>query len=144
MDNAAWRVYCLMSDAELECGQTWEAFLFAARNKLSNCTFVIDRNSIQIDGTTEDIMPLEPIAAKLKAFNLNVERCVGNSIKDFIAAIGRARYVTDKPTAIIADTIPGFGVKFMEGDYKWHGKTLSPGKEACEAIKNIRAGKNNQ
>lgn len=138
MDHAKWRIYCLMSDAELECGQTWEAFLFAARNRLYNCTFVIDRNNIQIDGNTEEIMPLEPLTAKFEAYNLNVERCAGNSIQDFVMAIERAQGVSEKPTVIIADTVPGYGVKFMEHDYKWHGRTPAPGVEANEAIKELR------
>ncbi len=122
MDGSPWRVYCVMSDGELDEGQTWEAMLFAGRNKLSNCTFIIDRNNIQIDGRTEEIMPLEPLAAKFEAFNMNVIHCAGNSISDFITAIERAHGVSEKPTVIIADTVPGYGVNFMENDYRWHGK----------------------
>ena len=138
MDRAPWRVYCVMSDGELAAGQTWEAMLFAGRNKLYNCTFIIDRNNIQIDGTTEDIMPLEPLTAKFEAFNMNVERCAGNSIRDFVTAIERAHGVSEKPTVIIADTIPGYGVQFMEHDFLWHGKAPAPGLEANEAIHQLR------
>ncbi len=121
MDKSPWRVYCAMSDGELECGQTWEAMLFAGRNHLYNCTFIIDRNNIQIDGTTEDIMPLEPLADKFRAFGLHVEECAGNDIADFVKAVERAHGVSEKPTVIIAQTIPGKGVGFMEYDYRWHG-----------------------
>jgi len=127
-----------MSDGELEAGQTWEAMLFAGRNKLYNCTFIIDRNNIQIDGTTEEIMPLEPLTAKFESFNLNVVRCAGNSIRDFVTAIERAHGVSEKPTVIIADTIPGYGVEYMEHDFLWHGKPPAPGTEAQHAINQLR------
>lgn len=138
MDRSPWRVYCVMSDGELAAGQTWEAMLFAGRNHLYNLTFIIDRNNIQIDGTTEEIMPLEPLATKFEAFNMNVERCAGNSIRDFVTAIERAHGVSEKPTVIIADTIPGWGVEFMEHDFLWHGKPPSPGDEAHLAINQLR------
>ncbi|MEK9130828.1 MAG: transketolase, partial [Patescibacteria group bacterium] len=121
MDGAPWRVYCVMSDGELECGITWEAMLFASRNHLYNCTFIIDRNNIQIDGTTEEIMPLEPLADKFRAFGLHVEECAGNDIGDFVEAVKRAHAISEKSTVIIANTIPGKGVDFMEYDFKWHG-----------------------
>ncbi|MBI4256507.1 transketolase [Candidatus Uhrbacteria bacterium] len=138
LDHKPWRVYCVMSDGELEAGQTWEAMLFAGSNKLYNCTFIIDRNNIQIDGTTEEIMPLEPLTAKFESFNLNVVRCAGNSIRDFVTAIERAHGVCEKPTVIIADTIPGYGVTYMEHDFLWHGKPPSPGEEAKLAINQLR------
>lgn len=138
LDRSPWRVYCAMSDGELEAGITWEALLFAARNKLYNCTFIIDRNNIQIDGNTEEIMPLEPLADKFRAFGLNVETCAGNDIRDFVTAIERAHAVTEKPTVIIAETIPGYGVEFMEYDFKWHGMPPKAGKESMDAITEIR------
>jgi transketolase len=138
LDRKPWRVYCLMSDGELEAGITWEALLFAARNKLYNCTFIIDRNNIQIDGPTEEVMPLEPLAEKFAAFGLNVERCAGNSIRDFVTAVERAHGVSEKPTVIIADTIPGYGVDYMEYNFEWHGKPPKPREEATSAVKQIR------
>ncbi|MBI4591893.1 transketolase [Candidatus Uhrbacteria bacterium] len=138
LDRSPWRVYCVMSDGELEAGQTWEAMLFAGRNKLYNCTFIIDRNNIQIDGTTEEIMPLESLAAKFESFNLNVVRCAGNSIRDFVTAVERAHGVSEKPTVIIADTIPGYGVPYMEHDYLWHGKPPAQGNESLQAIHDLR------
>jgi len=139
LDRAPWRVYCVMSDGELECGQTWEAMLFAGRNKLYNCTFIIDRNNIQIDGQTEEIMPLEPLQEKFEAFNLNVIRCAGNSIRDFVSAVEHAHGISEKPTVIIADTVPGYGVDFMEYDFLWHGKppTFKEGKEALEWLRTL-------
>lgn len=138
MDGAPWRVYCVMSDGELECGITWEAMLFAARNKLFNCTFIIDRNNIQIDGVTEEIMPLEPLADKFTAFGLHVIPCAGNDLRDFVTAIARAHAVSEKPSVIIADTIPGKGVDFMEYDFRWHGIPPKAGTEADNALKQLR------
>lgn len=138
MDRAPWRVYCVMSDGELEAGQTWEAMLFAGRNRLYNCTFIIDRNNIQIDGNTEDVMPLEPLADKFESFNINVIRCAGNSIRDFLTAVQQAHGVSEKPSVIIADTIPGYGVDFMEYDYTWHGKPPKPGQESRLALEQLR------
>lgn len=139
LDRAKWRVYCVMSDGELEAGQTWEAMLFAGRNKLYNCTFIIDRNNIQIDGPTEEIMPLEPLVQKFEAFGLNVIRCAGNSIPDFVNAVEQAHAMCEKATVIIADTIPGYGVDFMEHDFLWHGKppTFTEGKEALNWLRTL-------
>ena len=138
MDGAPWRVYCVMSDGELEAGITWEAMLFAGRNRLYNCTFIIDRNNIQIDGPTEEIMPLEPLAEKFEAFNLNVIRCAGNDIRDFVTAIERAHAMSEKASVIIADTIPGRGVDFMEYNFEWHGKPPARGEEAQHALAQLR------
>jgi len=139
MDKAPWRVYCLMSDGELQAGQTWEAMLFAARNKLYNCTFIIDRNNIQIDGTTEEVMPLEPLQEKFEAFGLQVLRCAGNDIREFVQVVAHAQGISEKPTVIIADTIPGYGVDFMEYDFSWHGKIPASGAESKRAIQQIRS-----
>lgn len=137
MDEAKWRVYCVMSDGELQEGQTWEALLFASKHKLSNCTFIIDRNNIQIEGHTEVVMPLEPLADKFTAFNLHVEECAGNDIRDFVNAVERAQGISEKPTVIIAHTVPGKGVDFMENKFEWHGKT-PVGAEARKALAEIR------
>jgi transketolase len=139
LDKKPWRVYCLMSDGELQAGQTWEALLFAARNKLYNCTFIIDRNNIQIDGTTEEVMPLEPLADKFESFGMHVIRCAGNSINDFVDAVEHAQGITEKPTVILADTVPGYGVDYMEYDFTWHGKPPAPGKESRTAIEQVRS-----
>lgn len=137
MDQAKWRVYCIMSDGELQEGQTWEALLFAAKYKLSNCTFIIDRNNIQIEGYTELVMPLEPLAEKFAAFGLHVEECAGNDIRDFVNAVERAKAISEKPTVIIAHTVPGKGIDFMENKFEWHGKT-PVGSEARKALAELR------
>ncbi len=115
-------VFCLMSDGELEEGNTWEAIMFAGKYKLRNLIAIIDRNNIQIDGNTEDIMPLEPLADKWKAFNWHVEEINGHNFEEISDAITRAKTIFEKPTVIIAHTIPGKGVKEFERDYHWHGK----------------------
>ena len=131
-------VYCLMSDGEQEEGNTWEAAMFAGKYKLSNLTAVLDRNNIQIDGMTEDVMPLEPLADKYRAFNWHVLEVNGNGIPAFIAAVDEAKAIYEKPTLIIAHTIPGKGVPEIEFDYHWHGKP--PTKEEGERfLKEIRS-----
>ncbi len=122
MDKKLNQVYCIMSDGEQEAGQTWEAALFAGKNKLRNLTAIIDRNNIQISGHTEEIMPLEPLAEKYRAFNWQVLEIDGNNIQQIIDACNEAKTIYEKPTVIIAHNIPGKGVSFMENDYLWHGK----------------------
>lgn len=127
MDKKKFRVYCLMSDGEQEAGNTWEAVMFAGKYKLHNLTAVIDRNNIQIDGMTEDIMPLESLRAKYEAFNWHVLEVNGHNIEQFVDAVEEAKSIFEKPTVIIAHTIPGRGVPEIEFDYAWHGKP--PNKE---------------
>ena len=122
MDKKKNKVYCLMSDGEQEAGQTWEAAMFAGKNKLRNLTAFIDRNNIQIDGHTEDIMPLEPLADKYRSFNWHVIEIDANNIKAVIDACHEAATIYEKPTLIMAHNIPGKGVSFMENDHLWHGK----------------------
>lgn len=137
MDSKKYRVYGIFSDGEHNEGQTWEAIMFAGKNKLNNLTAIIDRNNIQIDGSTEDIMPLEPFADKYRAFNWHVIEIDGNNIREIVEACEQAKRITEKPTCIIAHTIPGRGVDFMEKDYRWHG--IPPNKEqAKEALRNLR------
>ena len=123
MDKRKFRVYCLMSDGEQDAGNTWESAMFAGKNKLHNLTAVMDRNNIQIDGMTEEIMPLESIRAKYEAFNWHVIEANGNNIAEFINAIEQAKAIFEKPTIIIAHNIPGKGVPEIEFDFNWHGKT---------------------
>jgi len=130
LDKKNYYVYCLTSDGEHDEGNTWEAVMFAAKNKLNNLIQIIDRNYIQIDGRTENIMPLDPLKEKYESFNWNTIGIDGNDIKSFVNAIESAKLVIDKPTIIIANTIPGKGVSFMENDYHWHGKP--PNKEEAE------------
>lgn len=130
MDGKKFRTYCLMSDGEQDAGNIWESALFAGANKLSNLTAVIDRNNIQINGMTENVMPLENLAKKYEAFNWHVIEVDGHNIERFCDAVDEARAIYEKPTVIIAHTIPGKGVKEIEFDYKWHGKP--PTKEEAK------------
>lgn len=120
------RIYCIMGDGEQDEGNVWEAFMFAGKYKLANLTAIIDRNNIQIDGYTETIMPLEPLADKYRAFGWHVLEVDGHNIPQFIAACEEAKAIYEKPTVIIAHTIPGKGIREIERDYRWHGKPPSP------------------
>lgn len=130
IDGKKFRVYCVMSDAEQQAGNTWEAAMFAADNHLSNLTAVIDRNNIQINGMTEQVMPLEPLRAKYEAFNWQVIEVNGHDIEEFADAVDKAKSIYERPAVIIAHTIPGRGVPEIEFDYEWHGKP--PKKEEAE------------
>ena len=138
MDGKKNRVYCLMSDGEQNAGNIWEAALWAGKYKLHNLTAIIDRNNIQIDGMTEDIMPLEPLADKYRAFNWHVIEVDGHNMEEIIDAVDHAKAIVEKPTLIIAHTIPGKGVPEIEYDYKWHGKPPSK-EEAEQFLKVIRS-----
>jgi transketolase len=137
MDKSDWRTYCLMSDAEQQCGQTWEAVMFASKYKLDNLTAVIDRNNIQISGLTDDVMPLGDLSAKYESFGWNAINIDGNNISEFIGACEKAKSVSGKPTVIVARTIPGKGVDFMENNFEWHGK-IPNRDEASEALRELR------
>lgn len=135
------RIYCLMSDGELESGQIWEAAMLAGKNKLSNLVGVIDRNNIQIDGYTETVMPLEPLAEKWRAWNWHVIEIDGHNIEEIAEAFEAARGVFEKPTVIIAHTIAGKGVPEFERDYRWHGYDPNPKtakEDYTKAIKELR------
>lgn len=137
MDKKEWRIYCVMSDAEQQCGQTWEAVMFASKYKLDNLTAIIDRNNIQISGLTKDVMPVGDLSAKYESFSWNAINIDGNNIGEFIEACEKAKSVLGKPTVIVARTIPGKGIDFMEGKFEWHGKT--PDREEAEkALKELR------
>ena len=137
MDSRKFRVYCLTSDGEHEEGNHWEGVMFCGKYKLSNLTQIVDRNNIQIDGFTEEVMPLEPLADKYKAFNWHVIDIDGNNMQQIIDAVNQAKAIFEKPTVIIAKTIPGKGVSFMENKFEWHGKP--PDKQQAEqALKELR------
>ncbi len=137
MDKKRFRVFCITSDGEHEEGNHWEAVMFAGKNNLSNLTLFVDRNNIQIDGYTEDIMPLEPLADKYKAFNWSVIDVDGHNFQEISDAVGRARATYENPTVIIAHTIPGKGVDFMENKFEWHGKPPTS-EEAKIALDELR------
>lgn len=138
MDKAAWRTYAILSDGEHQEGQTWEAIMFAGSRRLANLTVILDRNNIQIDGPTEVIMPLEPIADKYRAFNWQVLEVDGHNIQQVIDACSEAKAIVEKPTCIIAHTIPGKGVDFMEYDFHWHSKTMDL-EQYRSALKQLRS-----
>ena len=137
MDAKKINVYCLMSDGEQGCGQTWEAAMLAGKLKLDNLTALIDRNNIQIDGMTEDIMPLEPLRQKYEAFGWHVLEINGHSFEEIVNAYETAHAIYEKPVVIIAHTIPGKGVDFMEFSYPWHSKAFKP-NEAKESLHQLR------
>ena len=137
LDNKKYYVYCITSDGEHEEGNTWEAAMFAGKNRINNLIQIIDRNNIQIDGFTEDIMPLEPLKEKYEAFNWEVLETDGNNIRTFIDTVREARAIVEKPVVIIAHTIPGMGVDFMEKDFHWHGKPPNK-EEAKKALGELR------
>ncbi len=121
LDGAKYQTYCLTSDGEHNEGNVWEAVMYAGKEQLSNLTVVIDRNNIQIDGKTESVMPLEPLRDKYEAFNWHVLEIDGHNMRAIVDAVHEAKAIYEKPTVIIAHTIPGKGVSYMEGDYRWHG-----------------------
>lgn len=141
------RIYAICSDGEQDEGQIWEALMFAGKNKLHNLTVIVDRNNIQIDGFTEDIMPLEPLRQKYEAFNLHVLEIDGHNPRQILEACMEAKAIYEKPTIIIAHTIPGFGIGYMENRYEWHGSPpgsqdmpgAPPKKEqGAEALRELR------
>jgi transketolase len=137
LDKKEYHVYCLSSDGEQQEGNTWEAAMFAGKQKLDNLTLIIDRNNIQIDGFTENVMPLEPLKEKYEAFNWHVLEVDGNNIRDFVDVLSQAKSIHEKPTVIIAHTVPGKGVDFMENDFTWHGKPPNK-EEAAKALSQLR------
>ena len=138
MDDIKHRwVYVVLGDGELDEGNIWEAAMFAGKNKLSQLIAIVDRNNIQIDGNTEDVMPLEDLHGKWESFGWHVLEVDGHNIQSIIDAASMARATTNRPTVIIAHTIPGKGVDFMEYDYKWHG--MPPNHEQAKiALEKLR------
>lgn len=131
-------VYFVTGDGELNEGNIWEAAMFAGKYKLGNLVGFIDRNNIQIDGSTEDVMPLEDLKGKWESFGWHVQEIDGHNIDSIIDAASMARAITNKPSIIIAHTIPGKGVPFMEYDYHWHGAPPNS-EQAKEALKKLRS-----
>ena len=139
MDGKAFRTWCFMGDGEVQEGQVWEALMAAPKFKLDNLVAVFDYNGGQIDGPVSEVMDLEPLSDKVKAFNWHTLVVDGHDLGAIEAAYAEAARTKGRPTAIIARTVKGKGVSFMEGDIGWHGK--SPNKEEAErAIKEILNG----
>lgn len=131
MDSTSARLYCMMGDGEMQEGSIWEALMSAGHYKLDNLCAIVDKNGLQIDGRVEDVMDIDPLADKLNAFNWNVIETDGHDIKRLEEAFNQASMYTGKPTVIIAHTIKGKGVSFMENQAGWHGVT--PDKTQLEA-----------
>jgi len=138
LDNQRHRwVYVITGDGELDEGNIWEAAMFAGKYKLSQLIVFVDRNNIQIDGPTEEVMPLENLRAKWESFGWHVQEIDGHNIESIIDAVGMAKAIENRPSCIITHTIPGKNVDFMEYDYKWHG--IPPNKDqAKQALKELR------
>jgi len=138
MDKAQHRwVYAVISDGEQDEGNTWEAAMLAAKYKLNNIIAITDRNNIQIDGPTETVMPLENLRDKWEAFGWHVLEIDGNDIEAVIDACNMAKAIVEKPVMIIAHTVPGKGVDFMEYDFHWHGAPPNH-EQAIKALKELR------
>ena len=136
MDNKDYRVYVILGDGEIEEGQVWEAAMTANKYKLDNLCVIVDNNNLQIDGTIEEVMSSYPIDEKFKSFGFNVLNIDGNNIEEIINAFESAKKTKDKPTCIIAKTIKGKGVSFMENKAEWHGKAPSE-EEYIQAMREI-------
>jgi len=137
LDKKDYHVYCITSDGEHQEGNIWEAYMWLGNNPLPNLTIIIDRNYIQIDGFTEDVMPLEPLRQKLEAFKLHVLEVDGHNIRAFVDAVREAQSEWRRTSVIIAYTIPGKGVSFMEKKFEWHGKPPNK-EEAKKALEELR------
>lgn len=137
MDGKKFRTYVVMGDGEQDEGNTWESVMFAGKYQLSNLTAIVDRNNIQIDGFTEDVMPLESLRAKYESYNWYVIEIDGNNFEEIVGAVKQVQTIEDRPTLILARTIPGKGIPEIEFDYKWHGISPKP-EEAKHFLTHIR------
>ena len=137
MDKKDYRTYCLLGDGELQEGQNWEAAMFARKYGLNNLTAFVDRNRLQICGNTEEVMPLDPLPEKFRAFGWNVIIIDGNDMRQIIDACEKAAASKKNPTVIIMKTIKGKGVSFMENNADFHGKTCTP-EQYEQAMKELR------
>ena len=143
MKKQKHRVICVGSDGEMDEGQTWEAYMSAAKYKLGNLIFIIDRNEIQISGNVSDVMPIESVGKKLEAFGLKVKEIDGHNFEEIGSIFPWARMYPDQPKAVIMNTTPGKGVSFMEKNYLWHG--IPPNKDqAIEALMELTGGGQNE
>jgi len=136
LDSQSWHVYALLSDGECDEGQTWEAAMSAAMFKVDNLTAIVDKNSIQLSGFTKDIMKLDPLNKKFESFGWHVIEIDGHDLKQVLDAIERARTVKGRPTVIIAHTVKGKGVSFMENNVDFHGKAPNP-EQLEQALKEL-------
>lgn len=136
IDGASWRTYALLGDGECQEGAVWEAAMFAANYRLDNLTAIVDRNGLQQTGRTEERIELEPLDAKWRAFNWDVQVIDGHSVPEIVAALDRARTVQGRPQVIIARTVKGKGVSFIENIVGFHGKATTP-NELARALRDL-------
>ena len=122
MDGKDYRVYCILGDGEIEEGQVWEASMSASKYKLDNLCVIVDNNNLQIDGTIEEVMSPYPIDEKFRSFGFEIIKIDGHNIQEIIDAFDVAKNIKDKPVCIIAKTVKGKGISFMENQVGWHGK----------------------
>lgn len=134
MDNASYRVYAMLGDGECEEGQVWESAMFAAHHKLDNLCYIVDYNGLQIDGKVSEVAGLEPLDKKFESFGFEVIKICGHCFNQIEEAFEKAKSTKDKPTVIIAETVKGKGVSYMENQVGWHGK--APNAEQYEAALN--------
>ena len=139
LDKLNYRVYCILGDGEIEEGQIWEAAMTSHHYKLDNLCVIVDNNNLQIDGKVEEVMNIYPIADKFKSFGFETIQIDGHNITQIIEAFGKAKKVKDRPTAIIAKTVKGKGVSYMENQAGWHGKAPNEDeyKRAINELKNL-------
>jgi transketolase len=129
--GAHWRTYVLLGDGEMQAGVAWEGLLIAAKYRLDNLTCIVDQNDVQLDGPVHEILPMEPMADKWRAFNWATLQIDGHNVRQILEALDEAAHIHDRPTVIIAHTTKGKGCSFMEGQSKWHGRAPSDGELAC-------------
>ena len=137
LDEKKCQVYCFMGDGEQNCGNTWEAVMTASKYQLDNLTAIIDRNNIQIDGFTENVMPLESLKEKYESFGWKVLEIDGHNLSEIIKAFNASKSIFVRPVVIIAHTIPGKGVDFIQWEHEWHGKVPNS-QQAEEALRQLR------
>lgn len=133
MDSKGYRVYCIVGDGEIQEGQIWEACMTSSNYKLDNLCLIVDNNNLQIDGKVTEVMNIYPLKEKFESFGFEVFEVDGNDIDSLIAVFQKAKTVKGKPTAIIAKTIKGKGISFMEDKVEWHGK--APNEEEYNIAK---------
>ena len=139
LNNKKYNTYVLLGDGELNEGQVWEAAMFAAKERLNNLVAIVDYNGVQLDGLCCEIMPMNPLRDKWESFGWRVLEINGHSILEILEALEWANQITDLPVVIIADTIKGKGVSFMENNHIWHGKAPSK-TEYEQAVKELERG----
>ncbi|MGH2676988.1 MAG: transketolase [Actinomycetota bacterium] len=139
LDQAGWRVFCMMGDGEQQSGQIWEAAMFAGRHELDNLCGILDYNQVQQTGKVAERLDIEPVVAKWRAFNWHVREIDGHAMEEVVDALDEAELVTGRPTLIVSHTIKGKGVSWMELDPAWHGKAPEGGK-AEQALAELRSG----